>query len=258
MRCAGSCATASALAQCRSMRSGSVSMPCRICHALIGDERRAVDAQRLHARPHREAEVAEGLVELARRGSPSTARSCPGTCRCPTGSGRFRPARRRASCRGRRGTWSPSGRRCRRRSAIGLQRNGDGTVLSTTSGTPCACATSATAAMSSTVQARVAEALGEDGAASMAASPRRRRRPMAAVDEGRLDAELGEVDGEHADRCRRRARRRRRRGRPAASSVISAIASAAMPLADASAARPPSSAATRSSSAATVGFDSRE
>ncbi len=33
---------------------------------------------------------------------------------------------------------------------IGLHRYGDGTVLSTTSGTPCACATSATAAMSST------------------------------------------------------------------------------------------------------------
>ena len=34
--------------------------------------------------------------------------------------------------------------------AIGLHRNGDGTVLSITSGTPCACATAATAAMSST------------------------------------------------------------------------------------------------------------
>ena len=35
---------------------------------------------------------------------------------------------------------------------IGLHRNGDGTVLSITNGTPCACATSATAAISSTAK----------------------------------------------------------------------------------------------------------
>ena len=57
---------------------GSVSMPCSSCHALIGESVGAVDAQRLHARLHREAEVAEGLVEAARRGSRATAPSLPG------------------------------------------------------------------------------------------------------------------------------------------------------------------------------------
>ena len=121
MRRAGMRATASAFAQCRSMRSVQRLDALQDLPGARRRQRRAVDAQRLHARPHREAEVAEGLEELARRGSPATARSCRGTCRCPTGSGRSRPSRRRASCRGRRGTWSPSGRRCRRRSGSGCR-----------------------------------------------------------------------------------------------------------------------------------------
>ena len=73
--------------------------------------------------------------------------------------------------------------------AIGLHRNGDGTVLSTISGTPWACATSATAWMSSSCRlglprlsantARVfgfiaaAKASGEPASTNVVVMPRR-------------------------------------------------------------------------------------
>ena len=61
---------------------------------------------------------------------------------------------------------------------IGLQRKGDGTVLSITSGTPWACATSATAAMSSTARlglpmlsAKTARVFGRIAAAKASGEP---------------------------------------------------------------------------------------
>ena len=82
-------------------------------------QRGAVDAQRLHARAHREAEVAEGLEEL----DAVIARRRLGHARelavVPREAAALDHHAGRASCRGRRGTWSPSGRRCRRRSGSG-------------------------------------------------------------------------------------------------------------------------------------------
>ena len=85
-------------------------------------------------------------------------------------------------------------------SAIGLHRNGDGTVLSITSGTPCACATSATAAMSSTVRlglprlsANTARVFGRIAAAKASGC-------VASTKRG-LDAELRQVDRQHRHRA---------------------------------------------------------
>ena len=72
------CATASALLQCRSMRTCSVSSPCSRRNALNGDSVGPKRAQRLHARFHREAEIAEGLVRSARRGSRCEGSVMPG------------------------------------------------------------------------------------------------------------------------------------------------------------------------------------
>ena len=140
--------------------------------------------------------------------------------------------------------------------ASGLQRKGLGTVLSITSGTPCAWATSATAAMSSTVRlglprlsantARVSGRIAAAKASGFFASTKVVVMPNLA----RLTASIVTVPPYSAPAATTWS--------PACSKVISAIASAAMPLALATAARPPSSAATRSSSAATVGLLSRE
>jgi hypothetical protein len=139
---------------------------------------------------------------------------------------------------------------------IGLHRNGLGTVLSTIKGTPCACATSATASMSSSCRlglprlsantARVfgfiaaAKASGEAVSTNVVVMPSFLRFTASMLTEPPYNAPAATMWS------------------PCCSKVIKAIASDAMPLADASAARPPSSAATRSSSAATVGFDKRE
>ena len=140
--------------------------------------------------------------------------------------------------------------------AIGVHSAGLGTVLSTTSGTPCACATSATAAMSSTtspglprVSANTARVFGRIAAAKACASvvstklvsmPNLRRFTASIVTEPPYSEPAATTWS------------------PACRMVSRARASAAMPLAAAMPARPPSSVATRSSSAATVGFDSRE
>jgi hypothetical protein len=76
-----------------------------------------------------------------RRGSAP--RSPSRRCRRP-------PPRRRWRCRARRSTWWRSGPRCRRRARWGGERSGVAKVLSTTSGTPAACATSAIARRSGT------------------------------------------------------------------------------------------------------------
>ena len=140
--------------------------------------------------------------------------------------------------------------------AIGLQRKGLGTVLSTTSGTPCAWATAATAAMSSTcrlglpsVSANTARVLGRIAAATASASVASTKL-VSMPNLRRFTASIVTVPPYSAPAATTWS--------PACSSVSSAIASAAMPLAAATAARPPSSAAMRSSSAATVGLLSRE
>ena len=141
-------------------------------------------------------------------------------------------------------------------SAIGLHSAGLGTVLSITSGTPCACATSATAAMSSTTRlglpsdsAYTARVFGRIAAAKAAGSVASTK-VVSMPNFFRFTASIVTLPPYSAPAATTWS--------PAVSRVISAIASAAMPLALATAARPPSSAATRSSSAATVGFDSRE
>ena len=57
-------ATARAFATCRSIRSGSVSIPVRMWNALVGDSAGPEVAQRDRARLHREPEVAERLDEV--------------------------------------------------------------------------------------------------------------------------------------------------------------------------------------------------
>ncbi len=140
--------------------------------------------------------------------------------------------------------------------AMGLHRYGDGTVLSMTSGSPCACATSATAAMSSSSMlglprlsansARVFGRMAAAKASGFVASTKVVLMPNLARFTDSIDTEppySAPAATTWSPCCRM---------------VISAIASAAMPDALASAARPPSSAATRSSSAATVGLLRRE
>jgi len=141
-------------------------------------------------------------------------------------------------------------------SAIGLHRKGLGTVLSIISGTPWACATSATAAMSSTsrlglprLSANTARVFGRI-AASKADASVASTKVVSMPNFFRLTASIVTLPPYSAPAATTWS--------PACSKVISAIASAAMPLALATAARPPSSAATRSSSAATVGLLSRE
>ena len=139
---------------------------------------------------------------------------------------------------------------------MGLHSAGLGTVLSTISGTPCACATSATAAMSSTTRlglprlsAKNARVLGRTAAAQasgLVASTNVVSMPNLA----RFTDSIVTLPPYSAPAATTWS--------PACSSVINAIASAAMPLALATAARPPSRAATRSSSAATVGLLRRE
>jgi hypothetical protein len=139
---------------------------------------------------------------------------------------------------------------------IGLQRKGEGTVLSMTSGMPCACATSATAAMSRTARlglprlsantARVSGRIAAAKASGEAPSTKVVRMPSFS----RLTASMLTLPPYRAPAATTWS--------PCCRRVSRAIASAAIPLDEASPARPPSSAATRSSSAATVGFDSRE
>ena len=137
-------------------------------------------------------------------------------------------------------------------SASGLHRKGLGTVLSMTSGTPCACATSAMDPMSSTTRlglprlsAKTARVLGRMAAAK-ASGFVASTKLVSMPNFFRLTASIVTLPPYSAPAATTWS--------PACSRVISAIASAAMPLALATAARPPSSAATRSSSAATVGL----
>ncbi len=138
----------------------------------------------------------------------------------------------------------------------GLHRKGLGTVLSTISGSPWACATSATAAMSSTsrlglprVSANTARVFGRIAAAK-ASALRPSTNVVVMPNFCRFTASIVTLPPYSAPAATTWS--------PACSSVISAIASAAMPLLLATAARPYSSAATRSSSAATVGLLKRE
>jgi hypothetical protein len=137
-----------------------------------------------------------------------------------------------------------------------LHKNGLGTVLSITSGTPCACATSAVRAMSSTTRlglprlsAKTARVLGRIAAAN-ASGFVASTNVVSTPNFFRFTASIVTVPPYSAPAATMWS--------PLCSIVISAIASAAMPLADATAARPRSSAATRSSSAATVGLLRRE
>ena len=104
----------------------SVSMPCRISHAFNGDSAAPKVRIDLHARLHRVAEVAEGLVELHAVIAAARLGHLGKLAVVPVELARSRRSRRPSSCRGRRGTWSRSARRCRRRSANGLHRYGDG------------------------------------------------------------------------------------------------------------------------------------
>ena len=141
-------------------------------------------------------------------------------------------------------------------SASGLHSSGLGTVLSMMSGTPCAWATSATAAMSSTtmlglpkLSAYTARVLGRMAAAKASgwvASTKVVSMPNLA----RLTASMVTEPPYKAPAATTWS--------PACKMVMSAMVSAAMPEALATAARPPSSAATRSSSTATVGLLRRE
>ena len=111
-----SCARSST---CRSMRSGSVSMPCRIWNAVNGAmhaPKSRMPSRRARSRNARGRRLLgeHHVVEALR-----TARSASGTCRATPSSqskrARSRRARRRSPRRGPTGTWSPSGRRGRRR-----------------------------------------------------------------------------------------------------------------------------------------------
>jgi len=132
---------------------------------------------------------------------------------------------------------------------IGLQRNGDGTVLSTISGTPWAWATSATASMSSSCRLGL-RAFGEHRA-RVRAHRGHETVGFRRIDEAGLDAEFPQVHREQADGSSVE-RTGATTWSPGCSKVIRTIASAAMPLAT-RARTPASRAATRSSSAATVG-----
>ena len=134
------CATASADSQCRGMRRCSVSMPCSSRKARSGDSVGPERAHRFHPRLHREAEIAEGLVEDARRDSRATARSSAESCRCPSGnlpdSTTMPPIVVPWPPRYFVTEWMTMSAPC----SNGRQRYGEASVLSMTSGTPAPCA----------------------------------------------------------------------------------------------------------------------
>ena len=90
-------------------------------HALQQQE--GVERRQRRRRCRAAARRAAWCGSRTRRSCPTTTarrrrrpvRSSAGSCRCPSRSGRTRRPRRPAWCRDRRGTWWPSGRRCRRR-----------------------------------------------------------------------------------------------------------------------------------------------
>ena len=104
---------------CASMRSASVSIPCRMRKALNGREHAAEVAQALDAQLGDEAVLAEVVPEAQvavggdRLGHHREVAVVPGE------SARVDDRRRRSTCRDRRGTSSPSGSPRRRRSPAG-------------------------------------------------------------------------------------------------------------------------------------------
>ncbi len=163
-------------------------------------ERRAEGAHDLHARLHGVAEVAEGLVEdhavVAGRGR----RSYSGTCRCPSGTCPTRRSRRPSWCRGRRCTWSPSARRCRRPTRAAGRGRARARCCRPRAGCSASCAIFASASMSTTLIERIAERLGvEQLGVRLDRSAEVLR--VVGIDERRLDAELLQVHAEQRVRA---------------------------------------------------------